>query len=412
VRTKEEIRQELAAASAMPGVLPTWLQPIQTRLVMLSSGFRAMMGVKIFGDDLAEIERIGLEMERVLREVPGAVDVVADRIIGKPYLEYVIDREAAARYGASISDVQEIIEVAIGGMRTTTTVEGAERYPVRVRYARELRDSLEALDRILLPTSSGAQVPLTAVAKIRFAVGPQEIKSENTLKVGYVTLNTRDRDEVSVVEDADRALAAAIADGRVELPPGYYYRWGGQFEAQVRATQRLSMLIPTVMALMLLMLYLGFGAWWLAGVVFLGIAVSFAGGLITLWVAGVNLSVAVWVGMIALLGVADDDAVVMLTYQEQTFAARRAAGRAPASVREIREAVLEAGLRRIRPALMTTATTVIGLLPVFFTHGRGSDVMQPMALPSVGGMAVQVITLFVAPCLYCAVMERRLRRSV
>ena len=411
-RTKEEIRQELAAASAMPGVLPTWLQPIQTRLVMLSSGFRAMMGVKIFGDDLAEIERIGLEMERVLREVPGAVDVVADRIIGKPYLEYVIDREAAARYGASISDVQEIIEVAIGGMRTTTTVEGAERYPVRVRYARELRDSLEALDRILLPTSAGAQVPLTAVAKIRFAVGPQEIKSENTLKVGYVTLNTRDRDEVSVVEDADRALAAAIADGRVELPPGYYYRWGGQFEAQVRATQRLSMLIPTVMALMLLMLYLGFGAWWLAGVVFLGIAVSFAGGLITLWVAGVNLSVAVWVGMIALLGVADDDAVVMLTYQEQTFAARRAAGRAPASVREIREAVLEAGLRRIRPALMTTATTVIGLLPVFFTHGRGSDVMQPMALPSVGGMAVQVITLFVAPCLYCAVMERRLRRSV
>jgi multidrug efflux pump subunit AcrB len=164
-RTKEEIRQELAAASAMPGVLPTWLQPIQTRLVMLSSGFRAMMGVKIFGDDLAEIERIGLEMERVLREVPGAVDVVADRIIGKPYLEYVIDREAAARYGASISDVQEIIEVAIGGMRTTTTVEGAERYPVRVRYARELRDSLEALDRILLPTSAGAQVPLTAVAE-------------------------------------------------------------------------------------------------------------------------------------------------------------------------------------------------------------------------------------------------------
>ena len=410
-RSKEEVRQELAAASAMPGVLPTWLQPIQTRLVMLSSGFRAMMGVKIFGPDLDEIERIGLQMESVLRQVPGAVDVVADRIVGKPYLEYAIDREAAARYGASIDDVQEIIEVAIGGTATTTTVEGTERYPVRVRYARELRDSLEALDRILLPTSSGAQVPLTAVAQIRFAIGPQEIKSENTLKVGYVTLNTRERDEVSVVEDADRALQAAIADGRVDLPPGYYYRWGGQFEAQVRATARLQILIPTVMALMLLLLYLAFGAWWLAGVVFLGIAVSFAGGLITLWVAGVNLSVAVWVGMIALLGVADDDAVVMLTYQEQTFAARRAAGKGPGSVREIREAVLEAGLRRIRPALMTTATTVIGLLPVFLTHGRGSDVMQPMALPSVGGMAVQLITLFVAPCLYCAVMERRLARS-
>lgn len=410
-RTKEDIRQELQAASAMPGVLPTWLQPIQTRLVMLSSGFRAMMGVKVFGADLERIERIGLQMESVLREVPGAVDVVADRIIGKPYLEYVIDREAAARYGASIADVQEIIEVAIGGLRTTTTVEGRERYPVRVRYARELRDSLEALDRILLPTSSGAQVPLTSVAQIRFALGPQEIKSEDTLKVGYVTLNTRDRDEVSVVEDADRALQAAISDGRVELPPGYYYRWGGQFEAQVRATARLKILIPVTLALMLLSLYVAFGRWWLAGIVFLGIAVSFSGGMITLWLVGVNLSVAVWVGMIALLGIADDDAVVMLTYQEQTFAAHDAAGTAPRSIEAVRAVVVEAGLKRIRPALMTTATTVIGLLPVFFTHGRGSDVMQPMALPSVGGMAAQLVVLFVAPCLYCLAMERRLQRG-
>ncbi len=409
--TKAEILQELQAASAVPGVLPTWLQPIQTRLVMLSSGFRAMMGVKVFGPELAEIERVGREMERVLREVPGAVDVVADRIVGKPYLEYVIDREAAARYGVLVEDVNDVIEVAIGGERTTTTVEGTQRYPVRVRYARELRDTLEALEKVLVPAASGAQVPLTTVAAFHYAIGPQEIKSENTLKVGYVTLNTRDRDEISVVEDADRALRAAIDDGRIDLPAGYFYQWGGQFEAQVRATARLQILVPTVLALMMLMLYLGFGRWWIAGIVFLGITVSLTGGFLMLWIWGVNLSVAVWVGMIALLGIADDDAVVMLTYQEQTFAERERLGTAPRTVAEVRDVVVEAGLKRIRPCLMTTATTVFGLLPVFLVDGRGSDVMRPMAIPSVGGMAVQLITLFIAPCLYSAVMERRVRRA-
>jgi copper/silver efflux system protein len=408
---RAELLAELQAASAMPGVLPTWLQPIQTRLVMLSSGFRAMMGVKIFGPDLREIERIGLEIERVLRDVPGAVDVVADRIVGKPYLEFVIDREAAARYGVTIEDVNDVIEIAIGGERTTTTVEGTARFPVRVRYARELRDTFEALQRVLLPSASGAQVPLSAVAALRYEIGPQEIKSENTAKVGYVTLNTRDRDEVSVVEDAERALRAAIADGRVRMPPGYFTAWGGQFEAQVRATERLSVLIPTVLAVMVVLLYLGLGAWWLAAIVFLGISVSLTGGFLALWLTGVNLSVAVWVGMIALMGVADDDAVVMLTYQEQAFGEARRQGREPGTVQQVRDLVVEAGLRRIRPCLMTTATTVIGLLPVFLVDGRGSDVMRPMAIPSVGGMALQLVTLFIAPCLYCLVMERRLRRA-
>jgi len=406
--SKEEVRAELEAVSAVPGVLPTWLQPIQTRLVMLSTGFRAMMGVKIFGSDLSEIERVGLEMERVLRDVPGAVDVVADRIVGKPYLEFVVDREAAARYGASIQDVQDVIEVAIGGERTTTTVEGSQRFPVRVRYARELRDTVDALGRVLLPTLSGAQVPLTAVAHLRQSLGPQEIKSENTLPVGYVTLNTRGRDEISVVEDADAALTAAIADGRVRLAPGMYYTWGGQFEAQVRATERLAVLVPTVLGLMALLLYASFRRLWLVGIVFLCIGVSLSGGFLVLWAAGVNLSVAVWVGIIALLGVADDDAVVMLTYQDQLFAERgEAGGTPPASVAEVRELVVTAGLQRIRPCLMTLATTVIGLLPVFLVDGRGSDVMRPMALPSVGGMAVQLWALFLAPCLYSLVMERR-----
>jgi Cu(I)/Ag(I) efflux system membrane protein CusA/SilA len=341
----------------------------------------------------------------VLREVPGAVDVVADRIIGKPYLECVIDRVAAARYGVLVEDVQQIVESAIGGERTTRTVEGAARFPVRVRFARELRDSPEALEKILVPASNGAQVALASVATFRYSLGPQEIKSENVLKVGYVTLNTRDRDEVSVVEEADSLLRARIADGTIRIPPGYYYQWGGQFEAQVRATKRLSILVPSVLAVMFLLLWIGFGKWWIALIVFSCVVVSFSGGFLMLGMWGVNLSVAVWVGMIALMGVSDDDAVVMLTYLEDLF--RKGT---PPTTAEVRELVVEAGRKRIRPCLMTTATSVIGLIPVFLTQGRGSDVMQPMAIPMVGGMAVQVIALFVAPCLYCMVMERKSRK--
>src|SRR5262249_55835310 len=240
--TKQEALQELQAVTAQPGVLPTWLQPIQTRIVMLQSGFRAMMGVKVHGSGPREIERIGLQMEKVLRQVPGATDVVADRIVGKPYLEFEIDRKASARYGVNVRDVQDVLEVAVGGENLTTTVEGRERYPVRVRYPRELRTRLDDLERILVPTSTGAHLPLAQVAKVRYVLGPQELKSENGLLVGYVTLNTRDRDEVSVVEDAERLLQSEkrksdelIAQGRHEeatlvVPPGYYWTWGGQFE--------------------------------------------------------------------------------------------------------------------------------------------------------------------------------------
>ncbi|MBX9790596.1 MAG: efflux RND transporter permease subunit [Pirellulales bacterium] len=414
--TKQEILDELQTTTSIPGVLPTWLQPIQTRIVMLQTGFRAMMGVKVFGADLQQIERIGLQMEQLLRKVPGATDVVADRLVGKPYLEYEINREAAARFGVQIRDVQDVIEIAIGGENLTTTVEGRERYPIRVRYPRERRERFDDLERILVPTSSGGQVPISQVAKVRYVIGPQEIKSENGLLVGYVTLNTRDRDEVSVVEDAERLLRAEkqrsdelIAKGRgaeatLVVPPGYYWQWSGQFENQRRAMARLSILVPLVLLTMFFSLYFGFGKWWLALIVFFGIVVSAAGGFAMLVFYGANLSVAVWVGFIALFGVADDDSVVMLTYLEQSFEERQ-----PITVTEIREAVVAAGLKRIRPCLMTTATTVIGLAPIFLDTGRGSDVMQPMAIPSVGGMAVQLITLFVAPCIYCLVQEWKLR---
>ena len=409
---KDEILAELNQKVAIPGVLPTWLQPIQTRIVMLQSGFRAMMGVKIFGNDLQEIERVALQMEQLLKKVPGAVDVVSDRLVGKPYIEYEIDRVSAARYGVSIQDIQDIIEIAIGGEALTTTVEKRERYQIRVRYPRELRERFDDLERILVPTSTGEHIPIAQVATLTFSIGPQEIKSENGLLVGYVTLNTRDRDEISVVEDAERLLQSEkkksdelIAAGRASeaslvVPTGYYWTWSGQFENQQRAMARLSLLIPIVMLSMFFSMYIGFGKWWLVLLVFVDIAVSTAGGFIGLFFWGSNLSVAVWVGFIALFGVADDDSIVMLTYLEDL-----SRNKPPQTKEDMRNIVVEAGLKRIRPCLMTSVTTILGLAPIFLTSGRGSDVMQPMAIPSVGGMSVALITLFVIPCIYCLVKE-------
>jgi Cu(I)/Ag(I) efflux system membrane protein CusA/SilA len=404
--TKDEILEDLRQKTDIPGVLPSWLQPIQTRIVMLQSGFRAMMGVKIYGSDLKEIERIGLQIEQILKDTPGATDVVADRIVGKPYIEFRIDREKIARYGVSIRDVQDVIEIAIGGENLTMSVEGRERYPIRVRYPREQRDNLEELQRILVPAASGAQVPISQVADVRYTLGPQEIKSENTLLVGYVTMNTRDRDEVSVVEDAEALIQSKIKSGELTFPPGYYYQWAGQFENQVRAMRRLKILIPLCLLLDFVLLYFGLKRWWIALLVFSDILVSASGAFIMLYFWGYNMSVAVWVGFIAMFGVAEDDSVVVSTYIGDLLKERP-----PSTVQEVRELVVEAGRKRIRPNLMATATTVLGLIPVFLVTGRGSDVMQPMAVPSVGGMAVGLITLFITPCVYCWVEEWKVRRQ-
>jgi Cu(I)/Ag(I) efflux system membrane protein CusA/SilA len=365
------------------------------------------MGVKIFGSDLKEIERVGLEIEQFLQRVPGATDVVADRIVGKPYLEFHIDRDRIARYGVSIRDVQDVIEIAIGGMNIMESVEGRERYPMRVRYLREFREDLPELEKILVPSSTGAQIPLAQVLTIKSVLGPQEIKGERGLLVGYVTMNTRDRDEVSVVEEAEALLQSAVRDGRLKVPAGYYWEWSGQFENQVRATKRMSILVPLCMGIMLVMLYLGFKRWWIAPVIFFGILVSASGGFIMLALWGVNLSVAVWVGFLVLFGVVDDDGVIISTYLEDTFDRAKFS-----SVEEVREAVLQAGLKRIRPSLMTISTTIFGLMPIFWATGRGSDVMRPMAIPSVGGMVVSLlVTIYIAPCLFCAVEEWKWKRA-
>ena len=431
IRTADDIWDELVKAAKLPGTTSApKLQPISARLVMLQSGMRAPMGIKVYGPDLETIEGVGLQMERLLKTVPAvkATAVIADRIVGKPYLEIHLDREALARYGVSIRSVQDVIEVAIGGKRLTTTVEGRERYAVRVRYMRELRDEFEALETILVPVTGGAQIPLDQLAEIRYVRGPQVIKSEDTFLVGYVLFDRNEGwAEVDAVEQARDFLDAKIASGELNMPEGVRYRFAGSYENQLRAAERLRIILPLALFIIFLILYFQFRRVSTTLIIFTGIFVAWSGGFTVIWLYGqdwflnasvfgqslrelfqihpVNLSVAVWVGFLALFGIATDDGVLISTYLNQSFKKLK-----PRTISEIREAVVYAGSRRIRPAMMTTATTVLALIPVLTSTGRGSDVMVPMAIPSFGGMVFAVLTTFVVPILYSAREEWRIKK--
>ena len=407
------------------------LQPIATRLVMLQTGMRAPMGIKVKGPSLEAIQEVGLQLEKLLKEVPSVepAAVIADRIVGKPYLEIEIDREAIARHGIKLRGVQDVIEVAIGGKPITSTVEGRERYPVRVRYLRELRDNIESLDRILVPAPTGAQIPLGQLTTTHYVRGPQSIKSEDTFLVGYVLFDMKPgHAEVAVVEDAQAYLRQQLEAGTFTLPAGVSYTFAGSYENQVRAEKRLFVIVPLALFVIFLILYLQFRSTVTAGLVFSGIAVAWAGGFIMIWLYGqdwfldfavmgvnlrelfqvhpINLSVAIWVGFLALFGIASDDGVVMATYLKSTFETR-----STTSIDELRAATIVAGKRRIRPCLMTTATTILALIPVLTSTGRGSDIMVPMAIPSFGGMVIEVVTMLVVPVLYCFVEEIRFKAA-
>ena len=431
IRTPDDIWKEIAHIAEVPGSTSApKLQPIETRIVMLQSGMRSAFGVKVYGPDLATIEKVGLDIERLLRDVPGIepATVFADRIVGVPYLEIDIDRGALSRYGLNIADVQDVIEVAIGGTPITTTVEGRERYPVRVRYQRELRDKIEALNGILIPTMDNVQIPLGQLAKVSYSRGPEAIKAEDTFLVGYVIFDKKPGfAEVDVVENAAKYLKDQIADGNFELPPGVTYRFTGAYESQIRAEAKLKLLVPLAVILIFLLIYAQFRNIPRSLLVFCGIFIAWSGGFILLWfynqpwfldvnlagvdlrqlfqIGPVNLSVAVWVGFLALFGIATDDGVLMATYLSDEFKEF-----VPRSVEEIRNAVVHGGTMRVRPAMMTTATTVLALLPVLTSTGRGSDVMVPMALPTVGGMTVAILTMLTTPVLFCLVEEIRLAR--
>jgi len=390
------------------------------------------MGVKIKGPDLETIQKVGLEIEQILKQVPGVEPstVIADRIIGKPYLEIVPDRKALARYGVPIEQFQDVIEVAVGGIRVTTTVEGRERYPVRVRYLRELRDSIEALGRILVPGAEGVQIPIAQLAEIRYVRGPEVIKSEDTSLVGYVLFDKKPAyAEVDVVEDADRLIKYKESTGEFVRPGGVVITFAGTYENQIHAARTLTVLVPLALFTIFMVLYMQFRTVTTTLMIFVGVMVSWAGAFLLIWLCAqpwfmnitlfgvnlrelfqvhpINLSVAVWVGFLALFGVSDADGVVMATYLDQTFRDAK-----PTTVEKIRETTVLAGKRRVRAALMTTATTILALVPVFTSTGRGSDIMVPMAIPSFGGMTIEILTMLIVPVLYCWIKEMKLRPNM
>lgn len=432
IRSPDDIWAEIAQATRLPGVTSApKLQPIETRLIMLQTGMRAPMGIKIKGPDLKSIEQFGLQLEAQLREVEGVkpAAVFADRIIGKPYLQLSIDQEAISRYGLTVNEVQTHIQAAVGGMKMTETVEGRERYSIRVRYPRELRDSPESLSRILIPAKGGAQVPLGSLAEILYEQGPQSIKSEDGFLVGYVLFDReKEYAEVTVVENAKAHLQQQIAEGSLEVPPGISYRFAGNYEQQQRASQRLMIVLPIALVLIFLLLYFHFRSVPIALMVFSGVFVAFSGGFILIglyaqeWfldfsllganmrdlfqVQSINLSVAVWVGFLALFGIATDDGLLVATFLRDSFREHE-----PTTVAEVRDAVVAGGLRRVRPAMMTTATTILALLPVLASTGRGADIMVPMAIPSFGGMLLQVVTMFTVPVLFCMWKEWKVRHT-
>jgi Cu(I)/Ag(I) efflux system membrane protein CusA/SilA len=410
IRTPDDIWDEIERAARIPGTTgASAYGPIAIRLVMLQTGMTSPIGIKVFGRRLEDIEAAGVAMERLLKtgelDAVRPVTVRADRIVGKPYLEIVWDREELARYGISVARAQRVVEVAVGGMPLTTSVEGTERYPVRVRYMRELRDSIESLEEILVSASDGTQVPLGQLADVEYRRGPMAIKSEESLYVGYLTFSKReDLAEVDAVEAVRGFLASKEKSGALTLPAGVHYRFAGTYEHEIHSRKTLMVVLPLALVVIFTILYLHFRAVSTAMLVFSGVFVAWAGGFIMLWFYGTNLSVAVWVGFLALFGIASDDGVVIATYLKQSFADRR-----PDTVAGIRAAALEAGMRRIRPCLMTSATTLLALLPVLTSTGRGAEIMVPMAIPSFGGMLVAVITTVVVPVLYSAVEELRLR---
>ena len=430
IESPDDIWDEIVRVAAVPGTTSApKLQPIAARMIMLQTGMRAPMGLKVFGPNLETIGDVALEIERLLRQVPSieADAVLADRIVGKPYLEIDIDRDAIARYGMKIKRVQDVIEVAIGGKLITESVEGRERYPVRVRYMRERRDTIESIEKILISAPDGTQVPLRELASITYVRGPQVIKGEDTFLVAYVIFEKRPgHSEVEVVEEARRFLEEKIESGELSIPSGVSYRFTGSYENQVRAEKNLRLILPLALFAVWLILYFQFRRISTTLLVFSGILFAWSGGFILIWLYGqpwffdidlfghnlralfkmgaVDLSVAVWVGFLALFGIATDNGVIVCTYLQQVFRER-----APKSIEAVRAATVQAGTRRVRPALMTSVTTILALLPVLTSTGRGSDLMVPMAIPIFGGMLLAVLTIFVVPVLYCGLAEVALK---
>ncbi|OIP41366.1 MAG: hypothetical protein AUK47_06405 [Deltaproteobacteria bacterium CG2_30_63_29] len=441
--TREDVLQELKRKSRIIGSTPSWLQPIQTRIVMLQSDIRATMALRLRGaprhpdgraytsdEALRVMEATVIQMEDILRGVEGTADVTALRLGGKPYVEFEIDREAIARYSVQVQDVQDVIETAIGGLNLDWSLEGRERYPIRVQYSRELRGDYEALGRILVSTPSGASVPISSLAKIRYKLGPAAIRTENGQLTAYLMFNAIHRDESAIIDDAMAAVQTwrdqvTQDTGQDPIPAGLTVSPTGRYKNKIEADRRLMIIIPIVLLINFVLIFIQFRSFSLTAILFSDLPVALGGGFIMIglfpelldllyWFGirtqpspgPVYLTTAVWIGFIALFGLTMDDGVVIGTYLKQIFAAR-----VINTVEDMHDAIVEACSRRIRPLLMTSGTTILALAPILWSSGRGSDLMQPMALPLVGGMVFSFVTVFVVPASVSLLMERRLRKT-
>jgi copper/silver efflux system protein len=402
--TKDAILARLDEKLQIPGVTNIWTQPIRNRIDMLSTGIRTQVGIKVFGPDLGMIETKSEEIKEVVAQVPGAVDLYAERTTGSPYLEMTVDRAAADRYGLNVADVEDTIETAIGGKNLTTTIEGRQRFPVRVRYARDFRENPQQLDEVLVTGSSGAQVPLSKVVTMKTTMGPSMITSENGLLRGAVLLNVRGRDVGRFVDQAQRTVTE-----RVKMPPGYYIEWSGQYENQISARKRLELVIPIVLVVIFVLLYRTYRSAKEAAHVLLAVPFALSGGIFLVKILGLNFSVAVWVGFIALFGTAVQTAVVMVIYLEEAVA-RRTVADGRLTLAGLHAAVIEGALLRLRPKVMTVATVVAGLLPLLWSTRTGAEFMRPLAAPVLGGMVSSLLhVLIVTPVIFTWLRERELQ---
>jgi len=393
--TVEELKNQLNEAIQFPGLTNAWTMPIKTRIDMLSTGIKTPVGIKVMGDDLQTLSKIGEQIEAVVRDIPGTLSVYAERVVGGNYLDYEIDRDAVARYGLTVGDVEDIITSAIGGMNVTQTVEGLKRYPVNIRYQRDYRNNLQALHRVLVPLPSGKHIPIAQVAKISIKKGPPSIKSENARRTAWIYVDLKNIDVGTYVENAQK-----IVDEKVKLPTGYNLVWSGQYEYMQQAKATLSVVIPLTLLIILLIIYLNTKSLVKTGIVFLAVPFSLVGALWLLYLLGYHFSVAVWVGIIALAGLDAETGVVMLLYLDMAHRLWEDNGRMR-TLGDLKQAIHHGAVKRIRPKVMTICVIIAGLLPIMWSHGAGADVMKRIAAPMVGGVVTSgIMELMIYPVAY------------
>jgi Cu(I)/Ag(I) efflux system membrane protein CusA/SilA len=393
--TREELVAEMDEALRIPGTTNAWTMPIKARIDMLTTGVRTPIGIKVFGSDLGEIERIGLELEAVLRELPGTRSVFAERAAGGYFVDFELKREELARYGLSVAAVQDVIMSAVGGENVTTTIEGRARFPVNVRYPRELRDDMDALGRVLVMTPGGAQIPLSQLADLRTVTGPSMIRNENGLLAGYVYVDTAESDIGGFVERAKELVSRSVT-----LPQGYSLEWSGQYENMLRVRERLKLVVPITIFLIFFLLYMNTGSGVKAGIVMLAVPFSVVGAVWLMYALDYNVSIAAWVGMIALMGLDAETGVFMLLFLDLSYAEAKAQGRLR-TMKELHEAIVHGAVKRVRPKMMTVTAAMMGLMPIMWSTGTGADVMKRVAAPMVGGLATSfLLELLVYPAIY------------